>query len=81
MRAAVDVAVDALVELDQRPLVARVGEAGELGEQRAGDLAVVVVRTLGGEPRSEALERDSRLRQAARGRRRRRGETTIPRRG
>ena len=60
---ALDVAMDALVELDQRPLVARVGEAGQLGEEGAGDLAVVGVRTLGGEARSEALERDSRFRE------------------
>ena len=38
--AAVDVAVDPLVELDQRALVAGVGDAGKLGEQRAGDRAV-----------------------------------------
>ena len=63
VRAAVDVAVDALVELDQRPLVARVGDAGQLGEERARDLAVVGVRALGGEARGEALERDPRLRE------------------
>ena len=37
VRAAVDVAVDALVELDQRPLVAGRGDAGQLGEERARD--------------------------------------------
>ena len=42
-------------------LVARVGEAGQLGEERARDLAVVGVRALGGEARGEALERDPRL--------------------
>ena len=80
MGAAVDVAVDALVELDQRPLVARVGDAGQLGEQRARDLAVVGVRALGGEARGEALERDPRLGEEARSPTST-GETTMPRRG
>ncbi len=70
--AAVDVAMDALVELDQRALVAPcLGERRQLGEERARDLAVVVVRALGREPGGEALEREPRLREAARGRRRR----------
>ncbi len=51
--AAVDVVVDALVELDQLALVARRGDQGELGEERAGDLDVVGIRPLGGEPGGE----------------------------
>ena len=80
MRAAVDVAVDALVELDQRPLVAGVGDAGQLVEQRPCDRPVVGVRALGGEAGGEALEREPRLRQAARSPTST-GETTMPRRG
>ena len=58
VRAAVDVPVDPLVELDQRPLVAAVGDARQLGEERTGDLAVVRARALGREAGREALEHD-----------------------
>ena len=61
VRAAVDVAVDALVELDQPPLVARGGERRQLLEQRPGNRAVVLVRALCREPGGEALERAPRL--------------------
>src|SRR5262245_10586974 len=61
VRAAVDVAVDPLVELDQPALVARGCNRGQLVEEGARDRPVVVVGALGGEPRGEALERAPRL--------------------
>ena len=80
MRAAVDVAVDPLVEVDQRPLVAAVADVVELLEQRRRSRAVGVRRPLGGEPRREALEREPHLRQA-REVATSTGETKMPRRG
>ncbi len=61
VRAAVDVAVDALIELDQRALVVSLGDARQLGEERARDLAVAGVCALGRLARGEALERDPHL--------------------
>ena len=61
VRAAVDVPVDALVELDQLALVAGRGDGGQLGEERLDDRPVGVVRALGGETGSEALEHEPRL--------------------
>ena len=70
VRAAVERAMDPLVELDQRPLVAGVGDVVERVEQRAQHGAVVVGDALGREARTHRLERRSHLREARGGRRR-----------
>ena len=63
VRAPVDVTVDALVELDQRPFVAGIADAGQLVQQRPCDRPVLGARALGGAAGGEALERETRLRQ------------------
>ena len=86
VRAAVDVAVDALVEVDQRALVGAVVDLLELGEQSVDRLAVGRRRPLGREPRRAGLERVPHLREPGQVARRRRPRRTslaadTPRRG
>ena len=63
VRAAVDVPVDALVELDQGALVVGVVRSREIGEESPRDLEVAAVRALGRKTGREALERDPYLRE------------------
>src|SRR5205085_7133066 len=62
VRAAPDVAVDALVELDQQVVV--VARLRELPQERDGGRAIARRAPLGREPRSMGLEREPHLRKA-----------------
>ena len=61
MRAAVHMPVDALVELDQRPLVVLAGCLLELVEECGCFVSFSGRRTLGGEPTRERFERAAHL--------------------
>ena len=80
VRAAVDVAMDALVELDQRPLVARVGEAGSSARSaRATSRSSAFARSAA--RRAAKLSSVIRASDSSARSPTSTGETTMPRRG
>ena len=64
VRALVDVPVDALVEVDQRPLVRLVAHVVELLQQDCDGCAVGVRRAFGGQASGARLECESYLRES-----------------